>query len=82
ALDATPDHRDALYLLAPIQRYGRRPIDALATISRLIELDPGYGRAHQERGHCLRVLGRNDEALTAYQNAVAYNAGLLASWKM
>ena len=82
ALAATPDHRDALYSLAAIQRYARRPLDALATIARLIALDPGYGRAYQERGHALRALGRTDEALAAYQNAVAYNTGLLASWRM
>lgn len=81
-LAADPNHRDALYLLAAIQRYAKRPIDALATIARLIELDPGYGRAYQERGHCLRALGRTEEALAAYQDAVAYNAGLLASWRM
>lgn len=77
-----PDHGEALYLLAAIQRYARRPLESLATIARLIELQPGYGRAYQERGHALRALGRMDEALSAYQDAVAYNVGLLASWKM
>ena len=81
-LQASPRHPDALYLLAAIQRYARRPIDALATIAQLIEIDPGFGRAHQERAHCLRALGRTNEALTAYQAAVTYNAGLLASWRM
>ena len=82
ALSANPEHRDALYSLAAIQRYARRPVDSLATIAKLIALDPGYGRAFQERGHALRALGRTDEALAAYQNAVAYNTGLLASWRM
>ncbi len=82
ALADSPDNREGLYLLGVIQRYARRPADALATIARLIDVDPGYGRAHQERGHCLRALGRTDEAIAAYQNAVAYNAGLLASWRM
>ena len=82
ALSASPEHRDALYSLAAIQRYARRPVDSLATIAKLIALDPGYGRAFQERGHALRALGRTDEALAAYQNAVAYNTGLLASWRM
>jgi len=82
ALGERADHRDALYLLAAIQRYARQPLEALGTITRLIEADPGYGRAYQERGHCLRALGRDAEALAAYQDAVAYNAGLLASWRM
>jgi tetratricopeptide (TPR) repeat protein len=76
-----PDHRDGLYLLAAIQRYARKPIDALATLSHLITVEPGYGRAHQERGHNLRALGRSEEALAAYRDAVAYNVGLLASWR-
>ena len=81
ALELAPRHREALYFLAVIQRYSRRPIDALATIGRLIEQDAGYGRAYQERGHCLRVLGRAEEALSAYQDAVGCNNGLLASWR-
>lgn len=81
-VEHNPEHRDALYLLSVIQRYSRQPLNSLTTLSKLIEVDPGYGRAFQERGHCLRALGRNEEALLAYQNAVAYNAGLLASWRM
>ncbi len=82
ALDAQPQDREALYLLAVVQRYARRPLDALATLARLLEAQPGYGRAYQERGHCLRALGRSDDSLAAYQDAVAHNAGLLASWRM
>ncbi len=82
ALQLNADDQDALYLLAVIQRYMRRPLDALATINRLIELAPGYGRAHQERGHSLRALGQHEQARAAYQSAVDHNVGLLASWKM
>ncbi len=82
ALEANPDHRDGLYLLAAIQRYAKRPLDGVATLARLLEVEPGYGRAFQERGHCLRALGRDEEAVTAYRNAVDLNAGLLASWRM
>lgn len=81
AVDDDPDHRDGRYLLAVVQRYARKPIEALATINRLITLEPGYGRAYQERGHSLRSLGRTEEALSAYRDAVAYNVGLLASWR-
>ncbi len=81
ALDLRGDHREALFLLAAIQRFSRRPLDALATAARLIELDNGYGRAYQERALCLRALGRDAEALTAFQDAVALNTGLLPSWR-
>ncbi|MFC0590657.1 sulfotransferase [Novosphingobium aquiterrae] len=82
ALDHVPTHREALYLLAVIQRISRRPLDSLANVTRLIEADPGNGRAYQERGHSLLALGRTEEALGAFQDAVAYNAGLLASWRI
>ena len=81
-LQASPRHPDALYLLAATQRYARLPLDALVTTALLIEIDPGFGRAHQERGHCLRALGRTNEALASYQAAVTYNMGLLASWRI
>ena len=82
ALAASPDNRDALYMLAAIQRYAKRPLDGLATLARLLVLEPAYARAFQERGHCLRSLGREDEAFAAYRDAVALNPGLLASWRM
>ncbi len=82
ALRQMPDHHEALYLLTVIQRFSKRPLESLANIARLIDADPGNGRAYQERGHCLRALGRNDEALAAFQDAVAYNSGLLASWRV
>ena len=82
ALRQMPDHHEALYLLAVIQRFSKRPLESLANIARLIDADPGNGRAYQERGHCLRALGRNDAALAAFQDAVAYNRGLLASWRV
>ncbi len=82
ALVASPDHRDLLYLLAAIQRYAKRPLDGLTTLARLLEVEPGYGRAYQERGHCLRALGQEEEAFVAYRDAVDLNAGLLASWRM
>ena len=81
-IERQPRHRNALYLLAAVQRYARRPLDGLATLAKLIEADPGYGRAYQERGHCLRALGRTEDALAAYQDAIAYNVGLLASWRI
>ena len=79
ALDA--DHRDALYVLAVAQRYGKHLAEALVTCARLLRVDPAYGRAYQEQGHCLRAAGRDDEALEAYQNATQHNVSLLASWR-
>jgi tetratricopeptide (TPR) repeat protein len=81
-LDNEPDHRDALYTLAAAQRFAKDPVTALVTLARLIALAPSYGRAWQERGHCLRDLGRNEEAFAAYQAAITHNGALAASWRM
>ena len=82
ALDIAPDHEDALYTLAVAQRYQRKFSEALATNDRLLAVNPSFGRAHQERGHCLRDMGDKQSAFAAYQNAVAHNAALVASWQM
>ena len=81
-LRCTPDHHEALYTLAAAQRVGKEPLAALKTLSRLLELSPSYGRGWQERGHCLRELGKNEEAFHAYQAAVSHNGALAASWRM
>jgi tetratricopeptide (TPR) repeat protein len=81
-LDADPIHKDALYTLAVTYRYQGDVKRALATNDHLISIDPGFGRAYQERGHCLRDTGDRRGALLAYQGAVANNAALIASWQM
>jgi tetratricopeptide (TPR) repeat protein len=81
-LSQDPDHHEALYTLAVAQRYGGDPKAALATLDRLINLAPSYGRAWQERGHCLRDAGDAEAALSAYQEAVSRNNALLGSWQM
>jgi tetratricopeptide (TPR) repeat protein len=77
-----PTHPDALYTLAVAHRYQRHFDQALAVCDQLIAINPANGRAYQEQGHCQRDKGDLGAALIAYQNAVAHNAALLASWKM
>jgi tetratricopeptide (TPR) repeat protein len=77
-----PDNIDALYTLAVSQRMQRTVPKALATLDQLISIDPSYGRAWQERGHCLRDSGRGEEAIAAYQRAVTHNGALVASWRL
>ncbi len=81
AIRLAPGHVDGLYIAAVCQRYGGDPAGALATLERLKASAPGYGRAHQEAGHVLRGLGRLDEAVGAYRQAVAANPALQASWR-
>ena len=81
-LEAEPDNSDALYTLVVAERYGRNLDRALALVDRLIALDATNGRAHQERGHCLRDSGDLQAALTCYQIAVSHNTALIGSWTM
>lgn len=81
-LAAHGQNAEALYTLAVAQRYAKDVLAALATLERLLALAPSYGRAWQERGHCLRDLGRTEEAFAAYQAAVTHNGALAASWRM
>jgi tetratricopeptide (TPR) repeat protein len=81
ALGEASESIDLLYTLAVAQRMQQQLPGALATLDRLIELNPSYGRAWQERGHSLRDLGRDEEALAAYQRAVTHNGALAASWR-
>jgi tetratricopeptide (TPR) repeat protein len=79
-LGEVPENRDVLYLLAVSQRYLGRVADALRTLQRFEALHPDYGRLFQERGHCLRAVGETGPAIAAYQQAVALNQTLSASW--
>ncbi len=75
-----PENRDVLYLQAVSQRYLGRIADALATSAQFEAVHPDYGRLFQERGHCLRAVGEVAAAIAAYQQAVALNQTLSASW--
>jgi tetratricopeptide (TPR) repeat protein len=75
-----PENRDVLYVLAVSQRYLGRIADALVTSTQFEALHPDYGRLFQERGHCLRSVGESAAAIAAYQQAVALNQTLSASW--
>ena len=80
-LEVEPDKREAYYVAAIAERYQRHYDKALRLTETLIALDPTYGRAYQERGHCLREMGDMPAALASYQQAVGHNMALVASWK-
>lgn len=76
-----PKDIDCLYILSVCQRYLKRPAEALATLRQLKAVKPDYGRAFQEEGHLLRQTGDLKAARAAYEHAVQFNPGLVASWK-
>jgi tetratricopeptide (TPR) repeat protein len=79
-LAEVPENRDVLYLVAVSQRYLGRIADALGTLARFEAVHPDYGRLYQEIGHCYRAVGEADAAIKAYEQAVARNHTLSASW--
>ena len=80
-LAEVPENRDVLYLVAVGQRYLQRIDAALATLARLEQLYPEYGRLFQERGHCYLALRSAEPAIEAFSRAVHLNPALPASWK-
>jgi tetratricopeptide (TPR) repeat protein len=80
-LREVPENRDVLYMRAVSERYLQRIPEALATLARLEQLHPEYGRLYQERGHCHVALRAAEPAIEAYLRAVHLNPALPASWK-
>ena len=54
---------------------------ALVSVQVLLDQAPRYGRAYQELGYIKLEIGESDDAMLAFQRAVEYNPGLLASWQ-
>ncbi|BFM08797.1 tetratricopeptide repeat-containing sulfotransferase family protein [Halioxenophilus aromaticivorans] len=81
SLAENPSDTDALYFRAVSLRYLDRIEAALDCLQTLKQLQPGFGRAFQEEGHCYKAQGYLDKALSAYQRAARSNAALLASWR-
>ena len=73
------EETEALYLLAVSQRYTGQHGNALATLECLLDKNPGYARAWQERGHVFLALNRGEDAAWAFSRAVELNPALPAS---
>jgi tetratricopeptide (TPR) repeat protein len=81
-VDAAPDSRDALYLLAANQRCLSRIPEALATLQRVEQRHPNFSLLYQERGHCYTALRDAPRAIDAFRKAVDLNPALTPSWMM
>ncbi len=79
-LEAKPAHREALYYSAVCYRKQRLVAEAEATLGKLIEHHPDYGRAYQERAYCRQALNDRAGAVQAFEQAVTLNPALQASW--
>jgi tetratricopeptide (TPR) repeat protein len=76
-----PENPEALYMSAVCHRYKAEFPRALERLTKLKELSPEHGRAHQEEGHTFRDMGQVDAALLAYSRACRFNPALQASWR-
>src|SRR5215467_2331541 len=79
---ASPQNRDALYLIAANQRCLNRIPEALEALQQLEQQYPGLSLLYQERGHCYMTLRDSPRAIDAFQRAVSINPALAASWSM
>ena len=72
---------ELLYMKAVCYRYLGEAQLALATLKGLKALSPENGRAYQEEGHAYRLLGKTQEAITAFERATQHNPALEISFK-
>ena len=68
---AKPEMADARVLLGTAQFRAERPLDAIASFDRAVELDPAHMRAHLLRSWAFEMLDRYPEATTACERAAA-----------
>ena len=80
-VDKHPKHIEFLYCYAVCHRLLSQWEQAAKHLDSLLAISPKFGRAFQERGHLLRVLGRLNEANQSYRQAVEHNPALLSSWE-
>ncbi|XQW85756.1 tetratricopeptide repeat-containing sulfotransferase family protein [Thalassotalea piscium] len=69
------------YLLAVAQRYNKAASQALNSIEQLLSLDKKHSRAYQEQGYNYLSLKQLKQAQHAFENAIAINPCLVASWQ-
>jgi len=76
-----PENIEARYTLAVTQRIQHEWTTALATIDKIFEQAPSFGRAHQEAGY--NWIAQKDllKAGVAFEKAVSCDPSLINSWK-
>ena len=80
-LRAEPDNVEAHYAMAVALRHLHRWEQALASLSRVLELKPHFGRAHQEIGYNRLAKKEYSRAGAAFERAVGADPSLINSWK-
>ncbi len=69
-----PGNRQALYYLGRAKYNENRFDEAIAVFERCLKLDPKDVKAEDNLGLSYQALGRSDEAIVAYRQAIAWQA--------
>ncbi|WP_405242374.1 tetratricopeptide repeat protein [Lentisalinibacter salinarum] len=75
ALEAQPEHPDALYLLGVINLQTGDPGAALALLERAVAASPAQPEFRNTCGEAYRALGRTEAAMEQYRQAIRLNPG-------
>ena len=68
-----PENAVYPYWLAGVSYFYQWYDEAIAKLRTSIDLDPDFAPAYDRLGQCLEGAGNTDEALAAYEKAVALN---------
>lgn len=71
-LASQPDHADCLHLLGGALLQAGHPDRALDVIIRVVKLQPSNSAHHSNMAAALRALGRRDEAIASYRQALLH----------
>ena len=81
ALAAEPDNFEARYTLAVLERAEGNHEKAIELLTVLTKEKPDFGRGFQEIGLCELALKREQQAISAFEEAVERDGSLIDSWK-
>ena len=75
-LEVDPHHVEALHWLATLRAKQQRYEEMLALLQRLVDLHPNDAATHSNMGIALFLLGRRDEALQSFDQALSLDPTL------
>ena len=76
-LERQPDVAEVLHSMGVLQAQRQNLADAVVWMERAAEADPGHVTARVNRGNLLQALGRQEEALSSYGDALGIEPGHL-----